>query len=315
MVSHNTRWVSDDLTGRVIDEEGLIEDGGAWEQVIYPEEAVESEFRLPSGRIIHWAHPKAQLLRKKGEQLHPSRYGPDDIAEAREDNVVWQALYQQNPTGGDAGAFTETMFERAACKMADIPESLTKYEAWDTAQSTKEVNDWSVGVTGGVDAEDTLWITDVSRDRLEPDELIDAIIDSYLKHHQDLIGIEKTQFVVGLETSLETRLQERRVYSFPYELLEHGNKDKLTRSRPIRDRMRRGKVKIPTDAPWFEDFKKELLEAFGGRYDDQADAFSYLGKMIDLMTHPYVPQERPKPKKSWRAKVNADARRKSWRTA
>lgn len=308
-----TRWVMDDLIGRLLEEEGTVDEGGKWERVSYPAQATKDEYRLPNGRIIHVAHPKAKLLRRKGEFLHPERYGPESFVEAKQDPVVWQALYQQEPTAGDAGQFSEEMFELSACVMDDIPGHTSRYTTWDTAQGTREVNDWSVGITGTLDEEGTLWLVDVRRDRFKPDDLIDTMIDFWLEHRSELVGVEKTQFVVGLQSALERRVDERRVPGFPLTLLEHGNKDKVTRAGPIKARMRAGKVKIPTDAPWYGDFKRELLEFFGGRHDDQVDAFAYLGQMLLDMSVPTA--RRPKPKASWRDKVRPATRQRSWRTA
>lgn len=302
-----TRWVHDDLSGRVLEEEGRIEEGGKWEVVHYPAQATHDEHRLPNGRIISVPHPRAKLLRKKGEFLHPVRYDETQLAEAMQDDVVWQALYQGDPTAGEAGQFTEEMFEVSACKLADIPAGLTRYQTWDTAQGVQHHNDFSVGITGGVDEEGTLWLEDVTRDRWKPDDLIEVIIDGFLEYRADLVGIEKTQFVVGLRTAFERRLDERGVPDFPLYELDHGNKDKVTRAGPIKARMRRGKVKIPIDAPWFEDFKSELLEFFGGKNDDQVDAFAYLGQLLLEMTLPQRPRPEVQRKSSWRTKPQVKA--------
>lgn len=308
-----TRWVMDDMTGRLIDEEGLVDDGGAWELVCYPAQAEEDEYRLPSGRIVYGPEPRAKLLRSKGDYLHPERYGEEQLAEAKKDPVVWQALYQQRPTSGQAAQFSEDMFELSACKVADIPKALTPYTTWDTAQGQRQVNDWSVGLTAGVDSAGTIWVQHVHRERLKSDDLIAAILDNYEACSPELVGIENTQFVVGLKSSLETTIAERRLPGFPLRLMEHGNKDKVLRARPIQSRMRRGSVKIPTDAPWFEVFKKELLEFPGGRFDDQVDAFAYLGQLLEEMAGPA--SLAPPPKASWKDKLRVGGSRRSWRAA
>ena len=308
-----TRWVVDDLSGRLVEEEGTIEEGGRWERVVYPAEAEHDEYRLPNGRIISIPHPKATLLRRQGELLHPERYTEKDYSEARKDEVVWQALYQQNPTAGDAGQFTEEMFDKSACLMSEVPKHTPRYTAWDTAQGEKQTSDYCVGLTGTEDADGVLWIVDVKREQLKPDDLIDAIIDDWLEHRATLVGVERTQFVVGLESAFERRLAERRAWHLPLEHLLHGNKDKVTRAGPIKARMRAGMVRIPIDAPWYADFKRELMEFFGGRHDDQVDAFAYLGQM--LLDMALSPPPKPPPKKSWRDKLKAQTRNQDWRAA
>lgn len=312
-----TRWVTDDLTGRLIEEEGRIEDGGAWEVVCYPAEAVQDEYRLPNGQIIHTPHPDAVLLRRKGTLLHPERYNEAMLAQFRKDPVTWQGLYQQNPTSGDAAQFTEELLELCACKMADIPKRLAKYSTWDLAVGQKERNDYSVEATGGIDADDTLWLVDVQRGRWDPHDLVERMIDSYGTNQQEMIGIERGVLSMAIGPFLDKRIQERRAYGMVVVDLGHGNKDKVARARPIQARMRQGKVKIPTDAPWYEAFKKELLEFPGGKHDDQVDAFAYLGQLLETMQQPKPP--RTEREKSWRDRVEKYVRRggrhRSWRSA
>ena len=50
-----------------------------------------------------------------------------------------------------------------------------------------------------------------------------------------------------------------------------------------------GKVYLPRHAPWVMDFVHELLRFPAGTYDDQIDAFSLIGRMLDEI----VPGSRP----------------------
>lgn len=312
-----TRWVLDDLTGRVLEEEGRIEDGGNWEVVCYPALAEEDEYRLPSGRIIHEAHPKATLLRRKGEYLHPERYGEDEYAEAKQDPVVWQALYQQNPTAGDAAQFSAAMVDGCKCSFDDLPSKLTYYIAWDTAFGTKQVNDYSVGLTVGVDEDHNIWLVDLVRKRFESDDLIETLLDLYENYTHEVVGIEKTQYTVGIQSTLDRRIDERRLHGINIEQLPHGNKDKITRSKPIQAWMRRGRVFIPADAEWFDDLRSELLAFPGGRHDDIVDALAWVGLMIDDMQEPYQGPSTPG-RSSWKEKLNrhvAGRGARSWKSA
>jgi len=321
-VSHNTRWVMDDLTGRVLDEEGGIDEGGLWEVVCYPAEATRDEYRMPDGRLVHQPQEGATLLRRQGELLHPERFSHEDLEQHRADPVTWAALYQQDPTAGEAGQFSRELIDACACTSGDIPKRLTRYTAWDTASGIKEINDYCAGLTVGVDENEDVWFLDLVHERFAPDELVEAIIDNYFQFRQQLVGIEKTQYVVGLEASFDRRLYERGGTSLPLELLPHGNKDKVARSKPIQVWMRQGRVHIPTDAPWYKELRKELIDFPGGRHDDIVDVVSYIGQMLDEMTTPFVQagarnQEVP----GWRNALRemqtrqGQGRRRSWKTA
>lgn len=80
-----TRWHEDDLAGRILDQEGTVEEGGKWDVLSYPALCEDPETDL--------------LGREYGEALSPSRYSVAWLNDFRETNVeqVWQAEYQQNP--------------------------------------------------------------------------------------------------------------------------------------------------------------------------------------------------------------------------
>jgi len=40
---------------------------------------------------------------------------------------------------------------------------------------------------------------------------------------------------------------------------------------------------LPVEAPWLADFENELLAFPSGRYDDQVDALSLIGQLLDIM--------------------------------
>jgi predicted phage terminase large subunit-like protein len=306
-----TRWVLDDLTGRLIEEEGRVEDGGKWEVVCYPAIAEEDEWRTPTGRIVHLPSKEATLLRRKGEALHPQRYNVEALNEHRKDAVVWAALYQQNPTAGEAAVFK--MDEIKVCSTRDIPKKLSHYTAADFALSTAQRGDFCVLMHAGVDEKDNLWIVDVERGKWDAYEICERLIESWLRFHQDVIGIEKNHMEMAIAPFLDKLVAERGLVGFGYEALEHGNKDKLTRARPIQARMRQGKVFIPNDAPWSDILFKELMEFPVGRHDDTVDALAWLGQMLDTML-PAVAERRANHTPSWQQKLKAKQVR-GWKTS
>jgi predicted phage terminase large subunit-like protein len=53
---------------------------------------------------------------------------------------------------------------------------------------------------------------------------------------------------------------------------------------------------IPTNAPWFSEFKSELLSFPAGKHDDQVDALGLIGQLVDLMLPGQKPKPMPNPK-------------------
>ncbi len=84
-----TRWHEDDLVGRLLSAQGQ-EDADRWTVVDYPAIAERDE-----------PH------RKKGEALHPDRFGLQALRRIRANigEYEWSALYQQHPTPRGGGVF------------------------------------------------------------------------------------------------------------------------------------------------------------------------------------------------------------------
>lgn len=53
---------------------------------------------------------------------------------------------------------------------------------------------------------------------------------------------------------------------------------------------------VPTSAPWYADFRAELLSFPAGRHDDQVDALGLVGQLLNLMLSGRTPPK-PEPKK------------------
>jgi hypothetical protein len=53
---------------------------------------------------------------------------------------------------------------------------------------------------------------------------------------------------------------------------------------------------VPITAPWFAEFKRELLSFPAGKHDDQVDALGLIGQLLDQMIAGVKPKEPEKPK-------------------
>jgi predicted phage terminase large subunit-like protein len=279
-----TRWHDDDISGWQLRE--MLEGGDQWEVVCYPAIATEDE-----------------TFRKKGEPLHASRYNLDALK--RIQRAVgprdWQALYQQTPTADEGEYFTKNMIRYY--RPDELPDlnTMTKYTAWDLAIGKKDTNDWSVGITVGVDRKDRVWVLDLKRGRWDGYEIVEQILDNDLTWEADIVGIEKGHIEMALGPFLEKRIQERGQWSFHYEGLKTGRADKIARSRPIQGRMHQGMVLFPSEVDWVHELTNELLRFPSGVHDDQVDALAWIGQMMQEFTS--VPVIR-KHRKSWKDKLD-----------
>jgi hypothetical protein len=71
---------------------------------------------------------------------------------------------------------------------------------------------------------------------------------------------------------------------------------------------------VPEAAPWYADFRAELLSFPAGRHDDQVDALGLVGQLLDRMIEGRHSRkvEKPKPKVGYRA-AETDIT-ESWKT-
>lgn len=295
-----TRWHDDDLSGWL--ETQMIEgEGDEFEIVRYPAIAEEDE-----------------EFRYKGEALHPERYDEEALERIKRavGPRVWAALYQQSPTSDDGGYFTSDMIQ--FYEEGELPSRLSYYTAWDFAIGKKERNDYTVGLTVGVDAEENMWVVSLVRGRMDTFEMAEAILDQYERYKDNLVGLEKGHIQMALGPYLEQRIKERRLFGFPMHELNPGRRDKELRARPIQGRMRQGRVRFPKNASWIDSLVKELISFPFAAHDDMVDALAWIGLMLQEINVPHV--EKPDKPKTWRSKLKQyirhhEGRKKSAMTA
>lgn len=278
-----TRWHEDDLSGWLESqaEEGQGDD---FEIVRYPAIAIHNE-----------------TYRRKGQALHPARYDLPSLQRIKNavGPRVWDALYQQQPTSDEGGYFDSDML--SFYDEDELPDDLVYYTAWDFAIGKKERNDYTVGITVGIDKDNNIWIVDFLRKRMDTYEIVDAIIDRWETWHEQLIAMEKGHISMAMGPYMEERISERKAYGLITHEMNPGRRDKELRARAIQGRMRQGKVKIPRAKTWTELIIKELMSFPFGTHDDIVDTLAWIGLMLQEMDSPYDPP--PKKKPSWRDKL------------
>ena len=289
-----TRWHDDDLAGKLLtaSEEGADQ----WEVVKYPAIAEENE-----------------TYRKQGEALHPERYNLESLEMIQRaiGPRDWTALYQQNPVSDEGDYFNRDMVRYYEPDEIDY-ERLRYYTAWDLAIGQRDRNDFSVGVTVGIDEYDNMYVVDVIRGKYDGFELVEKILDFYEQWRPGIVGIERGHIEMAIGPFLEKRVAERRLHSAYFKDLKVGRRDKEARARAIQGRMQQGKVYFPQDATWTGSMVAELLRFPNGVHDDQVDALAWVGLMMTEFASFY---EAPEHVPSWRDKLRYIAKGPKKKTA
>ena len=199
----------------------------------------------------------------------------------------------------DGDYFTRDMIQYYDPAELDY-DRLRYYTAWDLAIGQRDRNDYSVGITIGVDEYDNMFIVDVIRGKYDGFELVEIILDFYEQWRPGIIGIEKGHIEMAIGPFLQKRVAERRLHSAYFKDLKVGRRDKEARARAIQGRMQQGRVFVPEDAAWTSTLVAELLRFPNGVHDDQVDALAWVGLMMaEYATFYEAPEHIP----SWRDKL------------
>lgn len=256
-----TRWHEDDLAGRL-----LAHKGDKWE--------ILELKALDEGKALWPAWYPVEALERIRAAI-----GPRD----------WSALYQQNPVPDEG-----TYFLRDWIRWYDEPPAhLRRYGASDYAV-TEGGGDYTVHLVAGVDEHDDLFILDRWRAQTTPDVWVEAFI-GLVKLWKPIEWAEENGQILKAVGSLIDRRQ-REEGAWVYRKAFASSADKPTRAQAIRGRMAAGKVYLPRNAPWVDEFVRELLSFPAGKNDDQVDTLSLLGRMLGEMLAAQLPRiEREEP--------------------
>ena len=298
-----TRWHEEDLAGSILPqdykgESGIIHcrDGQDWEVICLPAKAERQDD--PLGRA-------------PGDYLWPEWFDAKHWSQFERKPRTWASLYQQRPAPEEGDLFRAEWlrpYEKAPAK-----ETLTIYGASDYAV-TADGGDYTVHAVVGVDADKRMWLLDLWRKQTSSDQWVEAFCD-LVKHWKPIEWAEETgQIKSGVGPFLERRMRERGAYVVRKAFPTRG--DKAVRAQSIRGRMALDGLYVPVNAPWFEEFRSELLVFPTGRNDDQVDALGLVGQLLDSIYEPKQPdkQTMPRPPKDW-FEDNDDGDATDWRVA
>lgn len=306
-----TMWNEDDWSGR-IQQVMATGDGDQFEIVKYP--AINdkgNEYILPDDTIeqIPLGAPVpegAKLTRTFMSALHPARYTLEALKRRMANYFAlgqqrwWAALYQQNPTPEDGMFFTKDMF----IEYVHAPQRHGRivYQAWDFAITEKQKSDYTVAITALVDEYDNMYVLDVWRFKTDDGiELGTAIMQYSKTWGADLIAVEDGQIWKSIKSNFDKACEVAKHYP-SYEVIVPLT-DKRTRAQPARGRMQQGKIQFPSRAPWYAEFKAELLRfQAGGRHDDQVDALAHVVRLATTQAAPKGPPKAKMPE-TWKSKL------------
>jgi predicted phage terminase large subunit-like protein len=226
------------------------------------------------------------LGRKPGDFIWPEWFPPGHFEPFKRNARTWNALFQQRPAP-ETGDFFRAEWLRHYEQTPDR-ETLRVYGASDYAV-TKDGGNYTVHVVVGIDPHNQIYLLDLWRKQTGADEWVEQMCNMVATWRPLGWAEESGQIRAGIGPYLHKRLMERQLYvvraPFPSRV------DKSVRAQSIRGRMAMNGLYVPTYAGWYPDFKAELMLFPNGSNDDQVDALSLIGQVLDKMQ----PGEKAKP--------------------
>ena len=159
-------------------------------------------------------------------------------------------------------------------------DTLNIYGASDYAV-TDNGGDYTVHLIVGVDPQNRIYLLDVWRRQTSPDRWIGAFCDLALKWKPLQWAEEQGQISAGVGPFLDQPTRERQAYVYREQFPTRG--DKARRAQSIRGRMALDGLYVPERAPWYANFRAELLSFPAGKHDDQVDALGLIGQLLNKM--------------------------------
>lgn len=168
-------------------------------------------------------------------------------------------------------------------------KKLTYYAAVDFAISTRERSDYTVIAIGGIDSDGIINIVDIRRGRWDSLEIVEEMFAVQKKYDPHYFVTEKGAIEKALGPILRREQLVRQEFMSLYPMTP--TKDKQTRARSFQARFKAGGVKFDKSAPWYPDLEEEMVRFPKARHDDQVDALSWLGLVIDQVQEADTPEE------------------------
>lgn len=243
-----TRWHVDDPIGRLIDADPTVK------VLSYPAIAVHDEKHRKAGEALFPEHKSLEFLLERKKIMPPANF---------------EALYQQNPFITDGGIFKTEWFKSYRV----LPKLKFAVITVDTAQKTKEQNDYSVFALWGQGEDGNAYLIDILRGKWESPDLI-KMAKAFWHKHIPIFNIRSMNVEDKVSgTTLIQTLSKSVDPVIPIKAVQR-NIDKITRANDVAPFIESGRVYLPEKAEWLNDFIVEHAQFPNGAHDDQVDTTS-----------------------------------------
>lgn len=229
-------------------------------------------FRLEKNpEFKDFTNVKFKAINDKGEALWPERHNLEDLKSIK--NIIgsqaFEALYQQNPIPQEGGLFKRKWWQF----YQELPHITRFIQSWDCAQKVGITNDYSVCSTWA-EGRNGYYLVDLWRQKVEAPQLEAASIALFNKYNPAAVVIEDKSSGSSL---IQTLRQKTRIPVIAY---DPKARDKEVRASAATPLVESGKIFLPLNASFTEDFITEMERFPLTEHDDQVDSFSQFAEFI-----------------------------------
>lgn len=241
-----TRWHEDDLTGRLLKQ---MKEGGE-----------------------EWEHTHLPAINEEGEPLWPTRWPLRSLLRIQRavGSRAWSAQYQGSPV-----LESGSIIKKHWLLPYDVrPHNLRVIQSWDTAYETASHNDYSVCTTIAYNAYER-YIIDVYREKLEFPDLKRMVRSQFMKFRPQAILMENAASGRSIiqDNNDQRGLNFERLPIIPVDVPTIKNW-KQVRVQELTPMLESGRVRVPQEATWLEDWMNEITRFPLAAHDDQVDSMA-----------------------------------------
>lgn len=268
------RLHQDDLVGHILEQND-------WTVLSLPAIAEEDECRgyRRFGKGL-------RFRRQEGEVLHPERESLVQLRRMQKQvgSYIFSSQYQQRPIP-EGGAIVKSDWLQYYDELPPADDIRYRFQSWDTASKVNELNDYSVCTSWMIDKKERYFLVDVFRKRLEYPDLVKEVKRLYQEFRPDKLLIEDKSSGSALIQDLK---REGVIGIEPCQ--PKPGEDKVMRLATRSNLIEAGRVYLPEEASWLEDYRTELIGFPGSKYDDQVDSTSQALGYIKDKYNPTIAQ-------------------------
>ncbi len=285
-----TRWHSDDICGRVTENEravmkAILEREG-FDNLDQLDHAImhemvgklqdldpkDTRFLYKIVNLPAIAEDDSDVLgRQRGEALWEEVFNIEELENLKSNMQApsWNSLYQGTPIDIDGGMVSKGWFKEYE-KLPEKEDVKRITLSVDTASKAAERNDFTVIGVWFTDRHNNHYLADVYREQPTFPELEEQIRNMATRWKANSILVEDK----GNGTAYIQNHQNKSTAPAPIIAIEVGQNSKEFRFDKVTPMIESGQVYLPVSAKWLPDYLRELVAFPNGKNDDQVDMTS-----------------------------------------